>query len=642
MTDKKPPPSLAEQKLNFLLALPWMKVFAWTLFLLAVYAMRSFFTVIFLTFLLAYMATNIVKNLTGIFGPWEWMRKVIVLVTFAIFFFVTYSGGKFIAPHILEQGRGVVAMVQRAGLDRGIKQIVPELYAHYSFWRYAQTPQFTEDFQTFGQEQDLKRLTRDEFLNSAAALRREFRERQIDLHGRESANKAEFTDAYVEAYRAWEAQRVAEEHYLPPEKKARYDESYERPLIENMGQAEFEAWRAQRGEDYNRLRQEKIVSDIIKTLDAKTIEAYRQSFRNRWIADEGTKAAAALENTPQWEEKFRTFYENEKRADDYLTFRDLEQAESEEAFIAILGEDLAMEEGKKRLEEKFRKEKLAEYARTFIDEEGGIIRAIDDATGTILGQLFQWLQDGIRYLLSFGFDLILSVFLSFVIVWDLPELSKGVTLLSRSRARTMYHEIMPGLTGFGRLLGQSFQARFGIAIANTALILGALMLFDVGSRAFLCTIVFIGSFIPVVGVVMSGIPIILVGLQEGGPILALQMTGTITAITIFESLVLDPKILGDVLNLHTLLVLIVLTVGGHFFGVWGLLLGVPVAVYIINDVIMKPVAARSAETAPKPAVSPGPAAGTAPPDTGAKTQDVNPQDEDLREIHVAGSRVDKG
>ena len=89
--------------------------------------------------------------------------------------------------------------------------------------------------------------------------------------------------------------------------------------------------------------------------------------------------------------------------------------------------------------------------------------------------------------------------------------------------------------------------------------------------------------------------------------LALKLIAALTIITIVESLLLDPKIMGDVLNLHTLLVLIVLTVGGYYFGVWGLLLGVPIAVYVIRDVILK----EKTGPPPAPSATGPPAAGGA-------------------------------
>ena len=209
--------------------------------------------------------------------------------------------------------------------------------------------------------------------------------------------------------------------------------------------------------------------------------------------------------------------------------------------------------------------------------------------------------------MSFTFDAILSVFLSLIIMWDLPRLARGVQRLGQSRLRRLYNELAPGLASFGLLLGQSFAARALIAIVNTALIIATLVFMGIEQRTFLCTMVFICSFIPIVGVVLSGVPIALVALQVGGPMLALKLIAALTIITIVESLLLDPKIMGDVLNLHTLLVLIVLTVGGYYFGVWGLLLGVPIAVYVIRDVILKEKTGQP----PAPSATGPPAAGGA-------------------------------
>jgi predicted PurR-regulated permease PerM len=47
-------------------------------------------------------------------------------------------------------------------------------------------------------------------------------------------------------------------------------------------------------------------------------------------------------------------------------------------------------------------------------------------------------------------------------------------------------------------------------------------------------------------------------------------------------MVLSPRIVGRILHLHPVLVLAVLVVGEHLFGIWGLLLGVPIAVFAIH------------------------------------------------------------
>ena len=170
-----------------------------------------------------------------------------------------------------------------------------------------------------------------------------------------------------------------------------------------------------------------------------------------------------------------------------------------------------------------------------------------------------------------------------------PKLGRTVRRLEDSHVSDFYREIAPGLVSFGSLMGRAFQAQAIIAVMNAMLTLTALSIFEVENRAFLCTIVFICSFIPVVGVILSSVPIALMCLQQpgGGIVLVLELVAAIIVIHFIETTVLNPKVMGDMLKLHPLLVLIILVVGEHFFGIWGLLLGVPVCVYIFRYVILR-------------------------------------------------------
>mgnify|MGYP000461717648 CR=1 FL=1 len=66
---------------------------------------------------------------------------------------------------------------------------------------------------------------------------------------------------------------------------------------------------------------------------------------------------------------------------------------------------------------------------------------------------------------------------------------------------------------------------------------------------------------------MQGLPEI----SSGIGFYALLGIGVIHAI---EATLLSPKIVGKILHLHPVLVLAVLVIGEHLFGLWGLLLGV--------------------------------------------------------------------
>ena len=65
--------------------------------------------------------------------------------------------------------------------------------------------------------------------------------------------------------------------------------------------------------------------------------------------------------------------------------------------------------------------------------------------------------------------------------------------------------------------------------------------------------------------------------------------GLVVFIHLLEAYLLNPMIYGRHLKLNPVLTLIILFVGYHAFGLWGMLLGVPVARYFIHDVLGVPM-----------------------------------------------------
>ena len=69
--------------------------------------------------------------------------------------------------------------------------------------------------------------------------------------------------------------------------------------------------------------------------------------------------------------------------------------------------------------------------------------------------------------------------------------------------------------------------------------------------------------------------------------MAVQVVIAIGVIHMIEGMILSPRIIGKIGHLHPVLVIGILLVAEHFFGMWGLILGVPVAIYLIRVVILK-------------------------------------------------------
>ena len=183
---------------------------------------------------------------------------------------------------------------------------------------------------------------------------------------------------------------------------------------------------------------------------------------------------------------------------------------------------------------------------------------------------------------------LLALLFSFLILVDLNRIKAGISRLRTSRVGDFYEEAAPPIARFGIVLGRAVEAQAAIAVVNTVLTLIGLLLLDIPLVAMLSIIVFVCSFVPVLGVFISTTPIVLVALNTGGPGLSLAAIGLVIVIHAIEAYVLNPLIYGRHLKLNPVLTLIILYVGYHAFGLWGMLLGVPVARYFIHDVIGVP------------------------------------------------------
>src|SRR5262249_44139156 len=70
-------------------------------------------------------------------------------------------------------------------------------------------------------------------------------------------------------------------------------------------------------------------------------------------------------------------------------------------------------------------------------------------------------------------------------------------------------------------------------------------------------------------------------------VLALKVSGAVLLVILMETFVFSPRILGKMMELHPVLVTAILPLGQYFFGVWGLILATPVAVYVIYTIILR-------------------------------------------------------
>ncbi len=96
---------------------------------------------------------------------------------------------------------------------------------------------------------------------------------------------------------------------------------------------------------------------------------------------------------------------------------------------------------------------------------------------------------------------------------------------------------------------------------------------------FLALIIAITNVVPFIGPIIGAIPAVLITLLES-PILALWVLGSILVIQTIDAYIFQPFFIGDKMGLSPFWVIVSVIVGGGLFGVWGILLAVPIAAVI--------------------------------------------------------------
>jgi putative heme transporter len=93
----------------------------------------------------------------------------------------------------------------------------------------------------------------------------------------------------------------------------------------------------------------------------------------------------------------------------------------------------------------------------------------------------------------------------------------------------------------------------------------------------LAVITFLLAFVPIIGAYVAGAAAALVALVSVGPVAALAVVGVVALVQQIESHVLYPWIVGRTVELHPLVVLLSVAIGGVLYGIVGAALAVPLA-----------------------------------------------------------------
>ena len=113
--------------------------------------------------------------------------------------------------------------------------------------------------------------------------------------------------------------------------------------------------------------------------------------------------------------------------------------------------------------------------------------------------------------------------------------------------------------------------------------------------------VFLASFVPFVGAIVTGALAVVIALVYNGPFIALLMLAGVVLVQQIEGNVLQPLVMGPAVRVHPVAVVFAVAAGGLIAGIPGTLFAVPIVAFV--SVFVRYVAAGRWRTTPHPTMT---------------------------------------
>lgn len=201
---------------------------------------------------------------------------------------------------------------------------------------------------------------------------------------------------------------------------------------------------------------------------------------------------------------------------------------------------------------------------------------------TYLGQAGSLLVQGITSISVFGLNLFLSIILSFLLLLEKDKIREFGVQMSVSRISFIYQYLISFGSSFVLTFGKVMRVQVTIAFINSILSMVLLALMGFPQIFGLGVMIFCLGLIPVAGVIISLFPLCIIAFNIGGIPKVLGVLLMILIIHAIEAYILNPKLMSNKTQLPVCFVFIILLVAEHYMGVWGLLIGVPIFIFLLN------------------------------------------------------------
>ncbi|MEE4543530.1 AI-2E family transporter [Streptomyces sp. V4-01] len=188
---------------------------------------------------------------------------------------------------------------------------------------------------------------------------------------------------------------------------------------------------------------------------------------------------------------------------------------------------------------------------------------------------------GVTFLVELLTGMLLAMFSTIFLLYDGPNIWNWVLRLFPEAARD-------GLAGAGPRAWETLtgyvRGTVIVAMIDAIFIGVGIFFLGVPMAVPLAVVIFLSSFVPLVGAVASGAVAVVVSLVTQGPFTALMVLVVVLAVQQIEGHILQPFILGRAVRVHPLAVVLSVAAGSLVAGIGGAVVAVPL-VAVGNTVV---------------------------------------------------------
>ena len=183
---------------------------------------------------------------------------------------------------------------------------------------------------------------------------------------------------------------------------------------------------------------------------------------------------------------------------------------------------------------------------------------------------------------TFSLDIFIALILSLFLILEKDKTIKFLNQFAHSKVGFIYVYYKKLGKNFVNSFAKVMETQIVISFINAVLSAAFLSIFGFYQVIGLGFMIFILGLIPVAGVIISLIPLSIIAFKIGGLIKVLYVFVLIIVLHSIGTFFLNPKLMSIKTELPIFFTFVVLLLSEQFMGVWGLLFGIPLFLFLLD------------------------------------------------------------